>query len=181
MKRSLFAAGCTLVIASVAVAAPANPYAGQQDREIKALSSDEIQSYLSGKGMGFAKAAELNGYPGPSHVLALAGELGLSAEQESATKALFASMEANAVKFGRLLVEEERRLDELFATKQVSAEQLGASLSRIGALHAQVRAAHLEAHLAQAEILGAEQTARYNALRGYGSPQPASQRPGHHH
>ena len=34
--------------------------------------------------MGLALAAELNGYPGPSHVLELADKLELSAEQRAA-------------------------------------------------------------------------------------------------
>lgn len=43
----------------------AEPYAGQQSRDIKALSDEEMKGYLTGAGMGFAKAAELNRYPGP--------------------------------------------------------------------------------------------------------------------
>jgi hypothetical protein len=42
-------------------------YAGQQTRAIKALSSQEEQDLRLGRGMGLAKAAELNGYPGPMH------------------------------------------------------------------------------------------------------------------
>src|SRR4029079_2796548 len=45
----------------------AGPYAGQQARGVKALSDEEVSGYLAGAGMGFAKAAELNGYPGPMH------------------------------------------------------------------------------------------------------------------
>lgn len=37
-------------------------YAGQEQREIKSLSAEDVQSLLTGKGMGLAKAAELNGY-----------------------------------------------------------------------------------------------------------------------
>jgi hypothetical protein len=44
-----------------------SPYVGQEYREIKALSTQEISDYISGRGMGLAKAAELNGYPGPAH------------------------------------------------------------------------------------------------------------------
>ena len=54
--------------------APA-PYAGQQARTVKALSEDEVKGFLEGAGMGFAKAAELNRYPGPMHVLENADEL----------------------------------------------------------------------------------------------------------
>ena len=44
-------------------------YVGQQNRQIKALSAQEQQDWLEGKGMGLAKAAELNGFPGPMHTL----------------------------------------------------------------------------------------------------------------
>lgn len=43
--------------------------------------------------MGLAKAAELNGYPGPLHVLELAVDLSLTAEQKAATETLFKSMQ----------------------------------------------------------------------------------------
>ena len=60
---------------------PANPYAGQQARSIKALSPENIDELRTGAGMGLAKPAELNGYPGPLHVLALAQELRLTLGQ----------------------------------------------------------------------------------------------------
>jgi len=37
--------------------------AEQETREIKALSTEEVDGYLKGEGMGLAKAAELNGFP----------------------------------------------------------------------------------------------------------------------
>ena len=52
---------------------PLSPYAGQQTRAIKALSPEDLAGLLNGEGRGMAKAAELNGYPGPVHVLELAG------------------------------------------------------------------------------------------------------------
>ena len=146
----------------------ASTYAGEQSREIKALSDEEVESLLAGKGMGFAKAAELNGFAGPSHVLELADELQLTAEQRTRTAALFASMSANAMASGRMLVAKEQELDQLFATSAVSARQLASTLREIGVLQAQVREAHLQAHLAQVEILTPEQNARYGVLRGYG-------------
>ncbi len=42
----------------------AAPYAGFQDRPIKALSQQQIDDLQAGRGMGLALAAELNGYPG---------------------------------------------------------------------------------------------------------------------
>lgn len=59
-------------------------YAGQQSRDIKALSEEEVQGYLAGAGMGFARAAELNRYPGPMHALEHADALALSQGQRAA-------------------------------------------------------------------------------------------------
>jgi Spy/CpxP family protein refolding chaperone len=151
----------------LAAAHAAAPYSGQESRDIKALSPEEVDSLLAGKGMGFAKAAELNGYPGPLHVLELARELGLTDAQRRETQALFAAMQAKAKALGRELVDEERRLDGLFGEKKATPEAIAAVLRRIGELQAKLRASHLEAHLAQARILTPAQNERYSRLRGY--------------
>jgi len=81
MPRLMFVAAlaaCTLTAPVLAAEMPATPYAGQQTWTIKALSEDEIAALRNGEGMGMAKAAELNGYPGPIHVLALVAQLGLT-------------------------------------------------------------------------------------------------------
>jgi hypothetical protein len=52
-----------------------SPYVGQELRQIKALSPQEISDFLSGKGLGLAKAAELNGYPGPARTIQPASRL----------------------------------------------------------------------------------------------------------
>jgi hypothetical protein len=52
-----------------ASSAEVSPNSGQESQEIKALSESEIADLLAGKGMGWCQAAELNGYPGPKHVL----------------------------------------------------------------------------------------------------------------
>ncbi|WP_151633649.1 periplasmic heavy metal sensor [Noviherbaspirillum aerium] len=160
-------AASLLACAGICQAAPASPYAGQETREIKAMSAEDVSSYLAGKGMGLAKSAELNGYPGPSHVLELAEQLKLSAEQRARTQALFNTMQAKAIDAGRALIDAEQKLDRLFAGKAINPDLLEASLKEIGALQARVRGVHLEAHLLQVGILDAQQVARYNALRGY--------------
>jgi Spy/CpxP family protein refolding chaperone len=160
-------AATTLLALVVSPVPAASPYAGQEERDIKALSVQEVADYLTGKGMGFAKAAELNGYAGPKHVLELADELALSAEQRTRTQALFDSMQTKAIVLGRRLVDEEGKLDRLFASATVTQAVLQDTVARIGALQADVRAAHLEAHLAQAKILTPEQRTRYIHLRGY--------------
>lgn len=158
------------MLATFSVAASAenvNPYAGQASREIKALAADEVQNYLAGKGMGLAKAAELNGYPGPSHVLSLSSELGLSPEQKQQTETLFKAMEMKAQEAGRHLVDEERKLDHLFASRTITPENLALSLRRIGEWQAQVRQIHLESHLTQMAVLTPDHVAAYMKLRGY--------------
>jgi hypothetical protein len=73
------------------------PYAGQQARSIKALSDEDIAALRKGEGMGMAKAAELNGYPGPVHVLQLAAQLGLTDAQRLDVQAMFDHMETRAL------------------------------------------------------------------------------------
>ncbi len=81
-----------LALALVAVVGSAlgqqSPYVEYQDRPIKALSAEVVVAYLAGDGMGFALAAELNGYPGPRHVLQLADSLLLDATQHAEVAAI---------------------------------------------------------------------------------------------
>jgi Spy/CpxP family protein refolding chaperone len=146
-----------------------SPYAGQEQREIKTLSEEEIQGYLSGSGMGFAKAAELNHYPGPKHVLELAEQLHLSAEQYQRTHVLFEEMKAKAVSLGQELVEKESLLDSLFAKAKISEAQLQKLVTEILVIRGKLRFVHLSAHLEQRKILTPAQIQRYDKLRGYDS------------
>lgn len=164
--------GFTLI--STASAAPPVPYAGQQQRAIKALSAEEIESYLAGKGAGLAKAAELNHYPGPKHVLELADQLQLSDAQKSRTQTIFDAMQKEAVRHGKLLVEKEQELDRQFAAGAVTADSLRSALKQIGELQAGVRGVHLAAHLEQQALLTKTQIAAYDELRGYTSGNAAA-------
>ncbi|TAM43482.1 MAG: hypothetical protein EPN55_13560 [Gammaproteobacteria bacterium] len=163
--------GVLLVVAvnNAVSAAPPASYAGQEQREIKALSPEEVKDYLAGKGMGLAKAAELNRYPGPAHVLELAGPLRLSADQKRRTEAVFNAMQVEARRQGAMLVEKERALDRQFAAGAITAEELRSSLAQIAGVQAEIRRIHLQAHLEQKKILTPEQVVRYSALRGYAS------------
>jgi Spy/CpxP family protein refolding chaperone len=144
-----------------------SPYVGQEGRKIKALSEEEVQGYLSGSGMGLAKAAELNHYPGPRHVLDLAEPLQLSEEQRQRTQAIFEAMRAEAVSLGKQLVDRERLLDAHFAAGKISAAEVEKLVAEIATLSGRLRAVHLKAHIAQQEILTPQQMSRYDALRGY--------------
>lgn len=52
-----------------------SPYSGTEARPVKALNEQQVADLRAGRGMGLALAAELTGYPGPSHVLEL-GDIG---------------------------------------------------------------------------------------------------------
>lgn len=143
------------------------PYAGQHVRAIKALSNDEVQQYHAGAGMGFARAAELNSYPGPMHVLELTEQLALSSAQHEATKRLMESHKAEAKRIGEKLVEAERALDQLFAGGKFDAAQLAQQVKQAAAIQGEYRLAHLDTHRQMRAILTSQQVARYDALRGY--------------
>ena len=153
------------------------PYAGQQQREIKALSVQDIQGLHKGSGMGMAKAAELNHYPGPKHVLELADKLELTQQQRQKTEAVFASMQTSAVKLGKDVIRLERQLDQLFASKTMDDQILQRLTKKIGQQRGALRGVHLQAHLQQRQLLTKKQLQHYDELRGYrnGSHQQ------HHH
>lgn len=144
-----------------------SPYVGQEKREIKALSEGDIEGYLTGQGMGFAKAAELNHYPGPKHVLDLAEELRLSKEQLDRTKETYNKMHKEAVSIGRQIVEKETFLDNSFASQKIDERSLLEMALEIARFQGELRAVHLKAHLEMKEILSPQQIDRYDELRGY--------------
>jgi len=147
----------------------AAPYAGQQSRDIKALSADEARGYAEGAGMGFAKAAELNGYPGPMHALENADALGLTPEQKRAIESLMRAHKTEARELGAEALRLERELDTLFASHRATAATVDAKLAEIATVQARLRASHLKAHIATTALLTPEQVDRYNRSRGYAS------------
>ena len=92
-----------------------SPYSGMERRKVKALSEQQIEDLKSGRGMGLSLAAELNGYPGPAHVLELADLLRLSDDQRTRAEALFAAMKAETVPIGERIIAEESALYHLFS------------------------------------------------------------------
>jgi len=160
-----------------------SPYAGQETRPIKALSPEDVAALRSGDGMGLAKAAELNGYPGPRHVIDLARQLQLSPQQLEAANAIRERMSAAARPLGADIVAREAALDRLFAERLIDPQRLAAATAAIGELQGRLRDVHLSAHLEMRAVLSGEQIARYAALRGYAdNAVPEQHHPsGHHH
>ena len=164
-----------------AAAAGARPYAGQHTRAITTLSAEDIQALLAGQGWGLAKPAELNGFPGPLHVLELDKELALTPQQRLRVQASFERMKRRAVVLGPRYVEAERALDQAFRSGRVDTRVLAQRLRAAEQARARLRAVHLEAHLETTPVLTPEQRKRYAELRGYGSGEGHPHHPGHHH
>jgi hypothetical protein len=175
------AAAVVLLMTGVAAAQPAtSPYAGLEGRPVKALSDQQIADLRAGRGMGMALSAELNGYPGPIHVIEHAPELALSPEQRALMDELYAAMKAEAVPVGERLIAQESELERQFAAHTVTPDSLAAATRAIGETQASLRAAHLKYHLATAQALDPGQVRRYAELRGYTAATPAAGRHGGH-
>ena len=153
------------------------PYAPMQQREIKALSEEQIRGYLDGAGMGLALPAELNGYPGPKHVLELADPLALKPEQREAVQAIFDRMKKRATDLGTRIVEGEMALEKAFRSGSIDAGTLQTQTTALAKLQGELRLAHLAAHLETKALLSPAQLKAYARLRGY----EADASHAHHH
>jgi hypothetical protein len=165
MKKSLLI--ILILISTQVFAMESKPYAGQEKRHIKALSTSEIEGLKNGKGMGLAKAAELNHFPGPLHVIDEARKLDLSKEQLKLTRQLFNKMKQEAVMTGNKIITSEQQLDKMFASGKISEVQLQNKLKEIGKHRTQLRYIHLKTHLQQKKILSQKQIEHYDVIRGY--------------
>jgi hypothetical protein len=147
--------------------AHANPYAGQEDRAIKSLTDDDIRQLRAGQGWGLAKAAELNGVPGPAHLLELKDQIPLDENQVRQIQALFEKMQYDAARLGAALIKHEATLETHFSDGTITDPRLRATLADIAETRRELRYTHLAAHLETPRILSKHQIARYNSLRGY--------------
>lgn len=145
----------------------ANAYAAFKDRPIKALSPEQEADLRNGRGMGLALAAEMNGYPGPMHVLQLTDTLKLSADQRARFDTLFARMKIEAIAVGEQIIKLESELNSQFVARSISPESLERLTKEIGENQGRLRATHLHYHLETVAILSPDQVAKYNTARGY--------------
>ncbi len=160
-----------LVVASTATAQHEHsPYAAMANSEIASLSQDESAQLQSGAGMALARAAELNHYPGPLHVLELADSLELTADQHTRVTAIREEMLERAIALGEKIIEAERTLSQRFEHAHVDSATVLTSTTSIGYLYGELRYVHLAAHLAVRHVLTEEQVAAYERLRGYVAP-----------
>ena len=163
-----------------AQAATQSPYAGMQTRAIKSLSGQDIDDLRRGAGWGLALAAELNGVPGPAHLLDLRDEIGLSPAQVEAIEAIFVAMQAEAQVAGERFIAAEAAIEAAFRAGDLTPGRLRALIDTAAAARAELRYVHLSRHLDTPPLLTADQIARYTALRGYGAASPCDAVPEGH-
>ena len=132
------------------------------------LSEGDVAALRDGQGWGLAKPAEMNGWPGPRHVLDLGTELGLDAGQRTRIQAIFDAMQAEARRLGPPYIEAEKALDTAFLSGGIDPVRLDALLAEAAAARAALRAVHLRAHMATAPLLTRHQRHMYMRLRGHG-------------
>ncbi|OED38556.1 hypothetical protein AB833_19255 [Chromatiales bacterium (ex Bugula neritina AB1)] len=155
-------------------------YAGEQHRSIKSLSSADIADLKAGAGWGLAKSAELNGVPGPLHLLEMQDEIELSALQLQQITKVFNEMRSTARTLGEQLTDQESKLDEKFRNDIPAEDELKSILSEIGSTRSALRYVHLSAHLKMPEILSSHQIKTYNRIRGYTDTNPCENVPEGH-
>ena len=143
------------------------PYAGMQNRAIKSLSDNDINELRRGAGWGLALAAELNGMPGPTHLLELKDQIPLASEQVAKTKVLLDEMRKAALPAGERLIDAEKALEAAFTNGKIDESSLRRLLADSEAARSELRFIHLSQHYKTVQFLKPEQIKRYNILRGY--------------
>lgn len=159
--------------------APLSAYAGDETRLIKSLSEQDLEEIAHGGGWGLARAAELNGVPGPTHLLELADEIGLADQQREDIEAIREQMQADAITAGERFVAAEQALDEAFQQGAPDADMLERLVAEAGQARSALRLVHLSAHLLTLPLLTDAQVSRYSISRGYSDDPCASVPDGH--
>ena len=174
MKSFAVSLSLAFLAAPCAVAAQhaAAPETGEQT--IAGLSADDIATIRAGGGWGLAKPAEMNGAPGPKHLLELADRLELDDAQIAGIEDIRERMTARAVAAGERFLTAEAALTEAFAAGSVQASELERLVAAAGEARAAMRLAHLDAHRETVPLLSAAQIERYAILRGHRSAAPVA-------
>ena len=170
---STWLAGISSCLVTVSIPAPAqhahepSSYAQSRGTEVATLTDEEVRALRHGEGMGLARAAELNHFPGPRHLLELASELSLGEDQIRRIRAIHNKMKSQAVSKGEDIITAESHLAGLFASGEPSAREVTRVTGRLGVMRGQLQAIHLLAHIEAARELSAGQIREYDRLRGY--------------
>lgn len=123
----------------------ASPHAGVEARAITSHSQAYPEELRRGGGWGRALAAELNGVPGPAHLLELAAEIPLSADQVAAIRQIFEAMQAEAIAAGARLIAAEEAIEAAFRAGDFDAPRLRSLIAEAGAARGKLRFIHRRA------------------------------------
>jgi hypothetical protein len=136
----------------------------QINSPIKSLTLQEYSAYQNGDAMGMTKPAELNNYPAPAKVLAYKKDLRLSNPQIIQLNAAVEALQFKAKEMGRFILQNEKKLNELFSTGKINEGSLIYYSNQIGLYQGELRNAHLQAHLKAKQILTTDQLKKFARL-----------------
>jgi Spy/CpxP family protein refolding chaperone len=119
----------------------------------------------NGEGMGMAMYADMNGYPGPKHILDLKDKLGLTKDQQKKVEDAVKLVKISATTKGDEIIVAEQELFSLFKSGKVNEKTLRLKLENIGKLRGELRYIHLQAHVRMKQILSAGQIQQYYESR----------------
>lgn len=145
-------------------------YADQEKSPIASLTLQDYDFLKSGSGMalgGMAKAAELNGFPGPKHILEMKEQLELTSLQTKKIEDIFNRMNERSRKLGEAYLSLEAMLDQEFKKASINEEILANLVEKASELQGKLRLSHLQAHLESRPLLNEKQLKLYSKLRGY--------------
>lgn len=160
-----------------------SPYVGEHVRDVTSLSTADIEGLKSGTGTpfgGMAKLAELNGYPGPRHVLDLTQSMELTDSQTKQIEQIYQKMNSEAIILGNKILSIEMELDEKFSDGSINENYLKEKIHESAEFYAKLRNVHLQSHLLMMDVLTPEQIQKYNELRGYTLDDPCKNIPEGH-
>ncbi len=160
-----------------------SPYMGEETRGIKSLSQDDINGLKKGAGTpfgGMAKLAELNGYPGPKHVLDLTLQLELNEIQIEQIDNIYQNMKFEAVILGEKIITVESQLNKKFSDGSINENHLQEKIHESAEYYAELRNVHLQSHILMMTVLSSDQIQKYGELRGYSLEDPCEYIPEGH-
>lgn len=135
-----------------------------QSLHSQTIPSDK-ESLENSEGAGMGMYADLNGYPGPKHILDMQEKLNLSEEQLKDIQSIFEAMKENAKTKGDAIIAGEIALEKLFSSGKATEAETKKLSREIGALRGELRAVHLVAHVQAKQILTEEQVVTYNSIQ----------------
>ena len=123
------------------------------------------ESLEKSEGAGMASYADINGYPGPKHVLEMQETLKLTDDQIKDISAIIDEMSENARATGEMIIAKERELESSFRLGKAGESYTKQLATEIGSLRGALRSVHLNAHIQAKSVLTKEQIATYMAIR----------------